>query len=193
MPPPNTQRREQLADAAIEVLAGEGARGLTHRAVDAAAGAPPGTASRYFRTREALVRGVVERVTARVVAEVDGMMVRPVGPDRLEEVLTAELHRLLTVDDSLPAALLELHLESRREPALRGPLAEATAARAGMVLRQCRAAGVDLSGQDALLLEMTTIGILFTAMTARPDDLEGLLRAAVRTALERHLPGAPGG
>ena len=48
MPPFNALRRDHLADAAIELLAREGARGLTHRGVDAQAAEPPGTTSRYF-------------------------------------------------------------------------------------------------------------------------------------------------
>ena len=40
----NDQRRATLVDAAIEVLAREGARGLTFRAVDAEAAVPAGTA-----------------------------------------------------------------------------------------------------------------------------------------------------
>ena len=47
-------RARQVADAAIAVLADHGGRGLTHRAVDQAAGLAPGTTSNYARTREAL-------------------------------------------------------------------------------------------------------------------------------------------
>ena len=36
----NDDRRRALADAGLEVLADAGARGLTHRAVDRAAGVP---------------------------------------------------------------------------------------------------------------------------------------------------------
>ena len=56
-----TTRRETLLDAAIAVLGGQGSRGFTHRAVDAAASVPIGTTSNYFRTREALLDGVVSR------------------------------------------------------------------------------------------------------------------------------------
>ncbi|WP_231509684.1 hypothetical protein [Streptosporangium roseum] len=42
-------------------MAESGGRGLTHRAVDAAADVPPGTAKNYFPTRDALVRAVAER------------------------------------------------------------------------------------------------------------------------------------
>ncbi|WP_106849878.1 TetR/AcrR family transcriptional regulator [Blastococcus sp. Marseille-P5729] len=55
-------RREELTDAALEVVAATGLKGLSHRAVDTAAGAPPGSTSNYYRTRQALVDGVVERI-----------------------------------------------------------------------------------------------------------------------------------
>ena len=41
-------RRALIADAAISTLARDGMRGLTHRAVDRAAGLPEGSASYYF-------------------------------------------------------------------------------------------------------------------------------------------------
>ncbi|MFI0930300.1 TetR/AcrR family transcriptional regulator [Streptomyces sp. NPDC021019] len=49
----NPRRRVVLTDAAIDLLAHEGARGLTFRAVDARAGVPVGTASNYFSGRDA--------------------------------------------------------------------------------------------------------------------------------------------
>ncbi|MGW6546237.1 TetR/AcrR family transcriptional regulator [Streptomyces massasporeus] len=51
----NPGRRAALVDAGVEVLAREGARGLTFRAVDAQAGVPVGTASNYFRRRPELL------------------------------------------------------------------------------------------------------------------------------------------
>ena len=58
-------RRTDLLDAALELVGTQGMRGLTHRAVDTAAGVPPGSTSNYFRTREALVLGIVERYIVR--------------------------------------------------------------------------------------------------------------------------------
>jgi len=57
-----TDRFAVLTDAAIEVLAELGMRGLTHRAVDGRAGLPQGTTSAYFRTRKALIEAVVRRI-----------------------------------------------------------------------------------------------------------------------------------
>ncbi|GIG69416.1 putative transcriptional regulator, TetR [Phytomonospora endophytica] len=51
-----------LLDAAISVLGNRGLRQLTHRTVDAEAGLPTGATSNVFRTREALVEGVLGRL-----------------------------------------------------------------------------------------------------------------------------------
>ncbi|MCF2532404.1 TetR/AcrR family transcriptional regulator [Yinghuangia soli] len=55
-------RHAVLADAAIELVARDGIRALTHGGLDRAAGLPAGTTSAYFRTRKALVTGLVQRL-----------------------------------------------------------------------------------------------------------------------------------
>lgn len=59
--PDPAKRRIEIADAALAVLGSEGSRGLTHRAVDEAVGLPAGSASNYFRTREALLEAAARR------------------------------------------------------------------------------------------------------------------------------------
>ncbi|GCD20142.1 TetR family transcriptional regulator [Cellulomonas algicola] len=68
-----------LTDAAIQVVAGAGMRGLTHRAVDAQAGVPTGTTSVHFRTRRALVEAVVQRLADLDQAELADQGLRFVG------------------------------------------------------------------------------------------------------------------
>jgi DNA-binding transcriptional regulator YbjK len=65
----SSARTRQVGDAAIAVLAGQGARGLTHRAVDAEAGLPPGTTSNYARTREALLTLTLTRIAELEAAD----------------------------------------------------------------------------------------------------------------------------
>lgn len=81
-------RRDQVLDAAIDVLATAGARGLTYQAVDGQAGVPAGTTSNYFRNRAALIDGVVE-----YLAELDrtdlGQLAGPSRPISPEEFVTA--------------------------------------------------------------------------------------------------------
>ena len=55
-------RRTTITDAAIATLASDGMRGLTHRAVDHAAGLPEGSTSYYFRSRLALLEATVQRL-----------------------------------------------------------------------------------------------------------------------------------
>ncbi len=63
------QRRRDICDAAIELLAADGARGVTHLRVDRHAGFPDGTTSFYYQTRAALLRGAIDRVVELDVAD----------------------------------------------------------------------------------------------------------------------------
>jgi DNA-binding transcriptional regulator YbjK len=72
---PNAEeRRRDLCDAAIELLAEDGARGLTHLRVDRRAGVADGTTSFYFQTRSALLRGATDRVVQLDVADFTGAL-----------------------------------------------------------------------------------------------------------------------
>jgi DNA-binding transcriptional regulator YbjK len=72
--PNAAQRRRDLCDAAIELLAEDGARGLTHLRVDRRAGVADGTTSFYFQTRSALLRGATDRVVELDVADFTAAM-----------------------------------------------------------------------------------------------------------------------
>ncbi|WP_433265612.1 TetR/AcrR family transcriptional regulator [Actinosynnema sp. CS-041913] len=120
----NPARRTALVNAAIEVLAREGARGLTFRAVDAEAGVPTGTASNYFTNRDDLLRQVGEHIHVRL---------QP-APERLARIARArkdkgllvqlmqELVDRLEQDRAGYLALLELRLEATRRPQLQESL-----------------------------------------------------------------------
>lgn len=58
-------RRQEIRDAAVPVVANQGVRALTHRAVDRAARLPTGTTSHYAPTRAALIELVVEELFSR--------------------------------------------------------------------------------------------------------------------------------
>lgn len=58
-------RREQIADAAIEIIARDGLRALTHRAVDRELNLPDGSTSYYFRTRRSLIEATTLSIAAR--------------------------------------------------------------------------------------------------------------------------------
>ncbi|TAK95771.1 MAG: TetR family transcriptional regulator [Aquabacterium sp.] len=64
-----TDRKTRIADAAIALLGHAGAKGLTHRAVDAEAGLPVGSTSFYFRTRHDLLTLALMRHAALDLAD----------------------------------------------------------------------------------------------------------------------------
>ncbi|UOE21034.1 TetR family transcriptional regulator [Thermobifida halotolerans] len=120
----NPQRRAALTDAAIEVLAHQGARGLTFRAVDARAALPTGTASNYFTNRDDLLAHVADRIFQRLAP--DPAVTEPLMRSPRDRVLVAALMRdiadRVTRDRTGYLALLELRLEATRRPRLRASL-----------------------------------------------------------------------
>ncbi|MFG2295792.1 TetR/AcrR family transcriptional regulator [Streptomyces sp. NPDC048603] len=113
----NPDRRDLLRDAAIAVLAEAGGRGLTHRAVDAAAGVPLGTAKNYFPTRDALLRAVAGRCLEQY-RERAAAMAGPGPADRagLAALLSGLLRDVAGPGRPRVLAYLELQTEATRRP-----------------------------------------------------------------------------
>src|SRR5690606_41597660 len=97
-------------------------RGLTHRAVDRAAGVPEGSTSYYFRTRLALLIGVTERLLALDLA--DAAAAPPVAGADLDLDTVADLATQIVTHWTGPGrermlARYEIPLDSIRHPELR--------------------------------------------------------------------------
>ncbi|MEU9831720.1 TetR family transcriptional regulator [Streptosporangium sp. NPDC048047] len=117
----NDQRRNTLLDAAIEVLAREGARGLTFRAVDAEAGTPTGTATNYFANRDDLLMQIADRVYQRWMPDEATWAAAEAGPRdtaKVTELMRETVGRVAGFRSGY-LAMLELRLEATRRPALR--------------------------------------------------------------------------
>lgn len=119
-------RRALLADAAISTLAAAGLRGLTHRAVDRAAGLPEGSTSYYFRTRDALLFATLERMAELDAADGEHLteLAGKIGADDLAPLLAGLVRTWLTTGRERALARYELTLESTRRPRLREMLIE---------------------------------------------------------------------
>lgn len=124
MPPTNLARRQALTDAAIDLLAASGVHGVTHRTVEKQAGLPAGTASNYFRSREALLVAAAERVVELHLADMEQAAEhQPAGGADLVEMLTESLFTAATALRDRYLAIFELQLEAVRRPALAAALA----------------------------------------------------------------------
>ncbi|GAA1677274.1 TetR/AcrR family transcriptional regulator [Fodinicola feengrottensis] len=161
-----------ISDAAIEVLGIHGVRGLTHRAVDAAADLPPGSTSYYLRTREALLEAVVVRLVE--IDEAGALDQAPntavplpsgrAGVAVAATAIAAMLTDFLTVSRVRMLARYELSLEANRQPALRASLVLG-----GRGLRRMATALVTRLGSDdpprhARMLVAFCDGVLFDAL-----------------------------
>lgn len=71
-----TSTRQRALTAAIDLVGQEGVRSLTHGRVDAAASLPAGSTSNHFRTRAALVSGVIERIAEAERADAEVPVIR---------------------------------------------------------------------------------------------------------------------
>ncbi|MFI6576862.1 TetR/AcrR family transcriptional regulator [Nocardiopsis sp. NPDC050513] len=119
MPNPN-ERVELIAATAVELIADRGLRGLTHRAVDEAAGLPPGSTSYHARTRLRLIETALTWLVDQ--EERDTMsLLSQIRADRAEAArLAARFLRVsATRDRKRSLARYELALEAGRNPELR--------------------------------------------------------------------------
>ena len=155
-------RTRQVGDAAIAVLAEQGARGLTHRAVDHAAGLPPGTTSNYARTRAALLTLALSRIAELDLAEGSA----GVAGSGLADAVAQMVHRWITEPGQRQRFLarLELAFEATRRPELRAAYDEMGRAFRVEAGRLLAAAGSAHPERDAWTLIAWVEGTAFYAL-----------------------------
>ncbi|MEV7561369.1 TetR/AcrR family transcriptional regulator [Streptomyces sp. NPDC089795] len=196
----NHDRRDRLRDAAIAVLAREGGRGLTHRAVDAAAAVPTGTAKNYFPTRDALLRAAAERCAEQYHALAEALA--PTGPEqgagpasapgagagagpgagaepgsgpagvaRLAALLAALLRDTAGPGRTRVLAYLELQAEAARRPWLAELLDPVAAADFAAHAHLLRAAGLPAGPARVRALTLALHGAIPHLLTGAPATL----------------------
>ncbi|KOV61442.1 TetR/AcrR family transcriptional regulator [Streptomyces sp. MMG1121] len=186
----NDQRRAVLVDAAIEVLAREGARGLTFRAVDAEAAVPTGTASNYFTGRDDLLTQAGARVYERLQPdEATIARQRTAGRDRetYAELMRELVGRIASFRTGY-LALLELRLEATRRPGLRAVLTERVRTDLAANLAYHESSGLPGDATAVKLLYLALNWLIVEQLTL-PDVLTEAERdELVTAAVERLVP-----
>ncbi|CCH28870.1 TetR family transcriptional regulator [Actinosynnema sp. NPDC047251] len=188
-----TDRVTLIADTAIDLVATRGMRGLTHRAVDAEAGLPPGSTSAYYRTRKALIEAVVARLAALDLEEAATADL-PGTPDPalLAPAMAAVLDHWMTTARNRTLARYACMLEATHHPELRSILNHGTEARsrARQLLERAGIPDPDRKGRalvaylDGLLFDrLVGAGALHAPPPGTPESQEDLTHA-VRAALQ---------
>jgi len=182
--PSNPERRVQILDAAIDILADTGVGGLTHRQVDDRASLPPGTTSNYFRTRQALLEATASRT---VDLHWDRVEILRAGIGSLtRDGLKALLNRMLSNPEEqfrrYTLARFELFMEGTRRPELLPFLKDLQAAAVKSATLIIEAAGFTPTAQQMDELSRLLNGYAFSKLTIPTDDdtaelIDRLLRA----------------
>ncbi|MGC0417584.1 TetR/AcrR family transcriptional regulator [Embleya sp. AB8] len=182
-------RRTLMLDAAIQVIATQGLRGLTHRAVQEEAGLPNGSVTYYFKTRDQLILAVIDRMATRdkrFAGEVTGKLMRmtAVRPVEIDYAQIAGLMRVWwTEGRDVQLARLELELSGAREPLIREEMIRCQAEFRGFAELVVLALGSTNATLDGHILLAQLQGLLFDHVTRDWDDPQ-ILEVGLRRVLE---------
>ncbi|MEV3855138.1 TetR family transcriptional regulator [Streptomyces sp. NPDC050095] len=191
----NPERRAALVDAAVDVLAAEGARGLTFRAVDTAAGVPTGTSSNYFANRDDLLAQIDSWLHERLAPDpeiVAELLERP----RNRALVRAFMHDLMgraQRDRTGFLALMEMRLEAGRRPELRASLMKSLRGDLDEGIAFHAASGLPGGAEEVTLLYLGMLGLILEHLTM-PGMLDGAIPGAsvpdgvVERLVERIIP-----
>ncbi|MCC5480845.1 TetR/AcrR family transcriptional regulator [Streptomyces barringtoniae] len=195
----NPARRTALLDAAIEVLAREGSRGLTLRAVDKEASVPTGTASNYFASRADMLAQVMGRTRERLTpdpAELAGTLTAEPSHELVRTLLLQLLDRMRR-ERSSHLAMLELRLEATRRPELHAELARFLTAELDANIDFHLGRGLPGDRTGVVLLYLAMLGLIVDDLTVpellTPHRLDTLIDAMVTRLLpaEAARPAQP--
>lgn len=181
-----TPRRREILAAATTVLARQGSRGLTHRAVDREAGLPEGSSSAYFRTRDALLQALGDFVSDRMAGDVSSLARRLGSRQGDHEYAVAEVSRLFLrwLDrPELLTARLEIAVAATRDAALASRSGEWRAGLIAVVDDILRRAGKSDAGQSAQTLLAALDGVLLASLLQPPRHRRAFVRDSVEELL----------
>jgi len=174
--------RERGLEAAVELLGAEGVRALTHARVDERAGLPPGSTSNWFRTRRALLGGVVDWIAERERADFEPAAMPTIsGVDELIEGLCAMTELQSGPFAARTRARYALFLELSGDPELGEPLRRQRREFERWTERIVIAVGIADPVPATRALMALGDGLLLHRLTVDPDlDMRPAIERAVR-------------
>lgn len=188
-------RKTLIADAAIALLASAGAKGLTHRAVDAQAGLPLGSTSFYCRTRAELLTLTLLRHAALDMADLEADARKMAAPtwqrDDFIDLLTKRVADWLSVAkrDRL-VARFELFMVSSRDPELAAIVSQQRQHFLHATEAALHKAGVSAPGKVAPMLLVMVDALLLDHLRPSGPLMPKAQQKAMFKTLLAHPPAA---
>lgn len=169
--------------AAVEEVGEHGIRALTHTRVDARAGLPKGSTSNWFRTRAALLAGVIEHLgeEERAMAPTRDLTT----PEDLVELVCSLIETASGPQAARTRVRLALSLEAAHNPDLLAPLQVQRATFVEWTADLLTQVGARHPQQAARTLLACGNGLLFHKLTVEPDaEIRPVIARCVRACLD---------
>lgn len=177
--------RDRALRAAVQLVGEQGVRALTHARVDVAAGLPSGSTSNWFRTRDALIAGVLVWIGERERAD----LVAALGPvttiERIIDALTGLIDDATGRHAARTRARYALFLETAAAPAARPPMLDQRSLFEDWLRDHLTLLGADDPEIAARALLATSAGIIVNRLTVAPD---APIRPAIELVVRASLP-----
>lgn len=173
--------RARILDAAVELLGTQGLKALTHIRVDVEAGVPKGSTSNYFRTRAALLTGVVEWLAELDLAELVSPPSPPADIEAFVALLAHAVETATTASRTRTIARYVLFLEGTHNEDVRRPLLAGRSHFRSFVETTMERLGAHDPGAAATAITAVGEGMIIQRVTVDPDaDVLAPLDAVVR-------------
>jgi DNA-binding transcriptional regulator YbjK len=174
-----TTTRERALDAALELVGEQGIRALVHARVDERAGLPKGSTSNWFRTRDALVAGVVGWIAERERDDFHaGAAPVVTTPAQLIDAFSSLIKAETDLFASRTRARYALFLEGANDPHLLEPLLQQRAVYVEWATALLTGVGAARPADAVRALMAASEGLVLHRLTVDPE-------APVRPVVER--------
>ncbi len=180
-------KKERALRAAVDEVGDHGIRALTHARVDARAGLPKGSTSNWFRTRAALLAGLIEHIAD---AERADAPIAPTGDTTTTErdvvdVVCSLIETASGTQAARTRVRLALSLEAAHDAELLAPLLRQRAVMVEWMATLLRQAGTQDADEAARTLLACGNGLLFHRLTVDPDaEIRPAVARCVRACLD---------
>ena len=188
MPPSErSERRQRLLEEALRLVSDSGLGALTHRNVEHAAGAPHGSVTYWFGSREGLIAALIdwlceesERQTRAIATPVQQQIAA--GQTLDIDAIAAALSAWMDSAAAHNLARMELELQGAREPAHAERMTQAAQVFWDMCAAIAHGLGSDNPDRDGRAMAVMLDGVLLDRL-AHPPQSQDVVAASVRWLL----------
>ena len=176
--------RDRALAAAVRLVGEQGVRALTHARVDAEAGLPRGSTSNWFRTRDALVGGVLVWIAEQEREDLAAAMAPARTPDEVVAVLTGLLEDATGRHSVRTRARYALFLETTAAPGAQPSMREQRSQFESWTRDLLAGLGAEHPEAAAVTVLAVSAGLIVNRLTVAPDTpIRPALELAVRGCL----------